>query len=155
LRTVFLTVILTVLGTVVLAVNFAAPLRAQTAGIDELKGKIFDAKTLQQTFARGLVHCSELNGTNFYFQPRDRVLNLDEYHRSLDSLALQKVFNSKTKQPWTQQDADARWAEAQKLAVTDQSDCALVASLPEMQKKLEALQQQAAAAPKLPPPNNK
>ena len=91
----------------------ARRLRAQNAAIDDLRGKIFDAKMAQQIFAGGLVHCSELNGTNFYFQPRDRVLNLDEYHRSLDNLALQGVFNPETKRPWSQKDADARWAEVQ------------------------------------------
>ncbi len=85
----------------------------------------------RQTFAGGLRHCSELNGTNFYFQPRDRVLNLDEYHRSLDNLALQHVFNPETHKPWNQQDADTRWAEVQKEAVQDRANCALVASLPD------------------------
>ena len=65
----------------------------------------------QQMFAGGLPHCSELNGTNFYFERRDRVLNLEDYHRSLDSLVLSAdVFNPETKRPWNQQDADARWA---------------------------------------------
>ena len=99
----------------------------------------------QKTFAGGLRHCSELNGKNFYFQPRDRVLNLDEYHRSLDNLALQGVFNPETHKPWNQQDADKRWAQVQEEAVTDQANCALVASLPDLQKKLQSLQQQAGA----------
>ncbi|MGB6730761.1 MAG: hypothetical protein WBE84_06335, partial [Xanthobacteraceae bacterium] len=115
------------------------------AAIDDLKGKIFDAGMAQKTFAGGLRHCSELNGKNFYFQPRDRVLNLDEYHRSLDNLALQGVFNPETHKPWNQQDADKRWAQVQEEAVTDQANCALVASLPDLQKKLQSLQQQAGA----------
>ena len=90
--------------------------RAQTAAINDLKGKIFDAKMAQQTFAGGLKHCSELDGTNFYFQPRDRVLNLDDYHRSLESLALQGVFNPETKRPWNEQDADARWEAGAKAS---------------------------------------
>lgn len=130
-----------------LAAGFAAPARAQNAAIDDLKGKIFDATMAQQTFAGGLRHCSELNGANFYFQPRDRVLNLDDYHRSLDNLALQGVFNPETHKPWNQQDADKRWAQVQQEAVTDQANCALVASLPDLQKKLLALQQQAASSP--------
>ena len=81
------------------AMIFATPARAQNAAIDDLKGKIFDAKMAQQTFAGGLRHCSELNGANFYFQPRDRVLNLEDYHRSLDNLALQGVFNPVTHKP--------------------------------------------------------
>jgi hypothetical protein len=125
-----------------LAASLTAPARAQNAAIDDLRGKIFDAKMAQQTFAGGLRHCNELNGANFYFQPRDRVLNLDEYHRSLDNLALQGVFNPETHRPWTQQDADTRWAQVQKQAVTDQATCALVAGLPDLQKKLQTLQQQ-------------
>ena len=62
-----------------------------------------------QTFAQGLKHCGELNGTTFYMQTRDRVINLEDYHRSLDNLASQGVFNPETKRPWNQQDADARW----------------------------------------------
>ncbi len=102
----------------------------------------------QQTFAGGLKHCSELNGTNFYFQPRDRVLNLEEYHRSLESLAMQRVFNPATKKPWSQQDADARWDEVRKEAQTDKANCALVASLPELEKKLDELQRQAGTSQK-------
>ncbi len=122
------------------------PAYAQNAAINDLKGKIFDAKMAQQTFAGGLKHCSELDGSNFYFQPRDRVLNLDEYHRSLESLAMQRVFNPATKKPWSQEDADARWDEVRKQALSDKANCALVASLPDLQKKLDELQH--AAAPK-------
>jgi len=43
------------------------------------QGKIFDAKMAQQSFAGGLPHCSELDGTNFFLEQRDRVLNLDDY----------------------------------------------------------------------------
>jgi hypothetical protein len=128
----------------------AAPVRAQNAAIDDIKGKIFDAKMAQQTFAGGLRHCNELNGVNFYFQPRDRVLNLEEYHRSLDNLALQGVFNPQTHRPWNQQDADTRWAQVQQEALKDQANCALVASLPDLQKKLQALQLQAAASQNAP-----
>ncbi len=126
----------------------SAPAYAQNAAINDLKGKIFDARMAQQTFAGGLKHCSELDGTNFYFQPRDRVLNLEEYHRSLESLAMQRVFNPATKKPWSQEDADARWEEVRKQALADKANCALVASLPELQKKLDDLQRQAATAPK-------
>ncbi len=136
-----------VLAVASLAAGFAAPARAQNATIDDLKGKIFDAKMTQQTFAGGLRHCSELNGSNFYFQPRDRVLNLEDYHRSLDNLALQGVFNPETHKPWNQQAADTRWAQVQEEAVKDKANCALVASLPDLQKKLQALQQQATSSP--------
>jgi hypothetical protein len=43
--------------------------------------------------------------------------------------------NAETRRPWTKQDADARWAQ--------QANCALVASLPFLQKKLDEVQQQA------------
>jgi hypothetical protein len=127
---------------------FSAHARAQNADINAIKGKIFDAKMMQQTFAGGLKHCNELDGTNFYFQARDRVLNLEDYHRSLDSLALQRVFNPETKRPWSQEDANARWEQVRKEANDDKANCALVASLPDLQKRLDELQQQAAAAPK-------
>ena len=122
-----------------------APVQAQTAAINDLKGKIFDAKMAQQTFAAGLQHCTELDGTSFYLQSRDRVLKLDDYHRSLDNLALQSMFNPETKRPWTQADANARWSQVKKQALADQANCALVASLPEMEKRLAELQQGAAA----------
>lgn len=118
--------------------------RAQTAEINDLKGKIFDAKMAQQTFGRGLTHCSELDGTNFYFRQRDRVLNLDQYHRSLEDLAQQHVFNPETKRPWNEEDAIARWDLVQKQATDDRTNCGLIAHLPEMEKRLDELQKQAA-----------
>ena len=136
-----------IVACIVGAAGFATPLRAQTPAMNDLRGKIFDAKMAQQSFAGGLPHCSELDGTNFYLEARDRVLNLDDYKRSLDNLVLQRVFNPETKQPWNQTDADARWAQVKQLAITDQANCALVASLPDLQKQLEQLQQQAASAP--------
>ena len=63
-----------------------SPLHAQNATIDELKGKIFDARMAQQTFANGLKYCSELNGKSFYYQLRNRILNLEEYFHSLENL---------------------------------------------------------------------
>jgi len=136
-----------VTGTILLSAGLTAPLHAQNVSVDDLKSKIFAAQIVQQAFAKGLQHCGELNGANFYFQPRDRVLNLTDYHRSLDSLALQRAFNPDTHRPWNQQDADARWTEVQKQAAQDQANCAMVASLPFLQKKLQELQQQAASSP--------
>jgi len=135
-----------IVAALVIALNSGVPASAQNAAIADLKGKIFDAKMAQQTFAGGLKHCGELDGRHFYFQPHDRVLSLDDYHRSLESLAQGGGFNPATKRPWNQQDADTRWAEVQKQALQDQTNCALVASLPELQKKLQELEQQAAAA---------
>lgn len=129
-----------VAGGILLSTQFASLLHAQNASVDDLKGKIFNAQAVQHIFAKTLTHCVELNGANFYFQQRDRVLDLADYHRSLDSLALQGSFNPETHRPWSQQDADARWTEVQKEAAQDQANCALVATLPDMQKKLQALQ---------------
>jgi len=128
-------------GTVLFA-PFAAD--AQNASIDDLKTKIVNAQIMQRAAAKTLAHCAELNGANFYFQPRDRVLSLADYHRSLDSLAMARAFNPETKRPWSQQDADDRWTQAQKEAAQDVANCALIASLPELQKTLQTL---LAAAP--------
>jgi hypothetical protein len=115
---------------------------SQDTSINDLKAKIFDAKTVQQRFTSGLRHCSELNGTNLYFQPRDRVLNLEEYHRSLENFVSEGMYNSETKRPWTKQDADARWAQVTVQARANQANYALVASLPFLQK-LDEMQKQA------------
>jgi len=101
--------------------------------LNELKAKIWEAEVAQRNFAAGLPHCSELNGTNFYFSKQNRLLNLQDYRRSLDNLVTQGVFN--------RQDADARWAQVQKQATTDQANCAAVASLPSLRQKLKELQQ--------------
>jgi len=131
-----------------LALAVSAGARAQTAEINDLKGQIFDAKMAQQTFGKGLSHCVELNGTNFYFRQRDRVLNLEDYHRSLESLAQEHTFNPETRRPWSEEDAIARWDMVQKQAADDRRNCSLVAHLPELEKKLDELQKQAAAPSK-------
>jgi hypothetical protein len=120
----------------------------QQATIDAIKGKIFDAKMAQRTFERGLKYCGELDGKHFYFLARDRVLDLDEFHRSLESLAKQGVFNPEKKRPWAEQDAAERWDQAQKQAASDQANCALAASLPELEKQLEELEGKQPAAQK-------
>ena len=129
---------------VLFAVLTSTPLYAQNAqnadAINDLKGKIFDARLAERNFSAGLRHCSELNGTNFYFEQRDRVLNLQDYRRSLDNLVTQGAFNPETRRPWNKQDAEARWAQVQKQATTDQANCAAVASLPFLEKKLKELQ---------------
>jgi hypothetical protein len=133
---------------IVLGLISAAPLRAQGPAVNELKGKIFDAHMLEKTFVNGLRVCKELDGRNFYFEPRNRVLNLDEYHRSLENLARERVFNPATRLPWTEQDAAARWEQAQKQAITDKANCELVASLPELEKQLAELEKKTAASKK-------
>lgn len=109
--------------------------------INDLKEKIWEAELAQRNFSTGLPHCNELNGTNFYFYQRDRVLSLQDYRRSLDNLVAEGAFNSDTRRPWNKQDADARWAQVQKQATTDQANCAAVASLPSLRQKLKELEQ--------------
>ncbi len=124
------------------------PLHAQNAAIDDLKGKIFDARVAQQTFANGLKYCSELNGKSFYYQLRNRILNLEEYLHSLENLAKAEVFNPEKRRPWTLQDVKERWEEVKKQAQADKEKCELVRSLPELEKRLEELQKTTAASDK-------
>jgi tRNA nucleotidyltransferase/poly(A) polymerase len=132
-------------GTVAL-VLLPWPLHAQNPGIDALKGKIFDARMAQQTFANGLKYCSELNGKNFYFQPRNRLLNLDDYLHSLDNLVKAQTFNPDKHRPWNAQDAKERGDEATKRAQADKDNCELVQSLPELERQLQELQKNSAAS---------
>jgi hypothetical protein len=99
--------------------------------INELKIKIWKAEVAQRNFAAGLPHCGELNGTNFYFSQQNRVVNLQDYRRSLDNLVTQGAF------PWNR---DAAWAQKQEQATTDQANCTAVASLPSLRQKLKELQ---------------
>jgi len=110
--------------------------------LNDLKSRIWEAELVQRNFAAGVRHCNELNGTNFYFEQRDRVLNLEDYRRSLDNLITAGAFNAETRRPWNKQDAGARWAQVQKQATTDRANCAAVASLPSLRQKLKELQQQ-------------
>jgi hypothetical protein len=133
-------------GAIALCLMPLTPARAQNQTVDDLKGKIFDARMVKQTFAGGLKFCSEFDGKHFYFQAQDRVLDLEGYHRSLGNLAKQQVFNPEKHRPWTEQDAAERWDLVQKEAASDQADCQLVASLPALEKQLDEL------AKKSPPP---
>lgn len=121
---------------IALALLLASPARGEGL-INELKAKIFDAKMALKTFVGGLRHCNELDGTNFYFQPRDRVLNLEEYHQSLDNLVKAQAFNPEKRRPWTDADANDRWEQVKKQAARDKEVCKLVAMLPELEKRLE------------------
>jgi hypothetical protein len=134
-----------VLGAIAFVLSFSCPLRAQAPTINDLRGKIFDAQTVKQMFAGALKHCNELNGTNFYFQARDRVLDLQQYSLSLQNMVKEGVFNSDTRKPWTVDDASARWEQVKTQAATDRTNCALVASLPDLQKQLDDLQKQQSA----------
>ena len=117
----------------------AASGRAQSQEIDEIKGKIFDAHMAQQTFG-GLKYCGELNGTSFYFQLRNRILNLEEYLHSLESLAKAEAYNPAKRRAWTLEDAKERWEEVKKQAQEDKRKCELVQSLPKLEKRLQDLQ---------------
>jgi len=117
-----------------------SPLHAQNKAVDELKGEIFDAKMAKQMFANGLKYCGELDGSNFFFEPRGRVLSLEDYHRSLENLAQQHTYNPEKRRPWTAEDAAFRWDQVKQEAIKEKNNCALVASLPELEKKLEELE---------------
>jgi hypothetical protein len=133
------------------ALALVAPTRgyAEDAAINDLKTKIFDANMAKQTFVKGAKFCKDLDGTtNFYFELRDRVFNLQDYHRSLDSLAKEQSYNADTRRPWTEQDANARWDQAQKEAAKDKANCDLIASLPFLEKKLQELQGQSQSSDK-------
>jgi tRNA nucleotidyltransferase/poly(A) polymerase len=121
---------------VALCLIAAAAARAQGSSVNDLKAKIFDARMAQKTFVNGLRFCEQLDGTNFYFEPRNRVLNLEEYHHSLESLAGAQVYNPETRRPWTAQDADARWEQVKREAVRDKENCELVKNLPQLEKQL-------------------
>jgi hypothetical protein len=125
----------------------AAGGRAQSPEIDEIKGKIFDAHMAQQTFG-GLKYCGELNGTSFYFQLRNRILNLEEYFRSLEGLVKAEVYNPSKRRAWTLEDAKERWEEVKKQAQEDKRKCELVQSLPKLEKRLQELQAAATAEKK-------
>ena len=136
-------------GVIALALFAPTRLRAEDATLTSLKRKIFDASFAKQTFANGAKFCKELDGaTTFYFAPRNRVLNLQEYHRSLENLAREQIFNSETKRPWNEQDATARWEQAQKEAVKDKANCDLIASLPDLEQQLQELERKAQASQK-------
>jgi hypothetical protein len=120
---------------------------AQTPAIDELRGKIFDARMAQQTFP-GLKYCAELTGKSFYFQLRNRILNLEEYFRSLENMAKAGVYNPEKRRPWTLEDVKERWEDVKKQAQEDKRKCELVQRLPEMEKQLQELEKSTTTAEK-------
>jgi tRNA nucleotidyltransferase/poly(A) polymerase len=121
--------------------------RAETLTIEELKGKIFDAHMAEKTFP-GLKYCSQLTGKSFYFQLRNRILNLEEYFQSLENLVKAGVYNPAKRRAWTLEDAKERWEEVKAQAQEDKRKCELVQSLPELEKQLEELEKKAATADK-------
>jgi hypothetical protein len=127
-------------GAIALALSFATAAHAQAPPLNDIKTKIFDAQGAQRTLGGGLKYCNQLDGTNFYFQPRDRVLKLEDYHPALDNMVKEGVFNPESHRPWTADEAAKRWEQVKQQAVTDKSNCALAASLPFLQKKLDELE---------------
>jgi tRNA nucleotidyltransferase/poly(A) polymerase len=121
--------------------------RAQNPEIDELKGEIFDAHMAQKTFT-GLKYCSELDGKSFYFQMRNRILNLEEYFHSLESVVKAEGYNPEKRRAWTLEDAKERWEEVKKQAQEDKRKCELVRSLPKLEKRLQELEAAAATTDK-------
>lgn len=116
--------------------------------MDELRGKIFDARMAEKTFVNGLKFCDELDGKGFYFQMRNRVLLLDEYFQSLENLVKAQVYNPQKRRPWSVEDAKERWEEVKKQAKEDKEKCALVRSLPQLEKQLQDMESKAAPSDK-------
>jgi hypothetical protein len=126
-------------GAIALSFILAAPVHAEST-FSELKGKLFDARMAVKTFVNGLRHCKELDGTNFYFEPRNRVLNLEEYHQSLDNLVKAQVYNPEKRRPWSEEDANARWEQVKKEALHNKEVCKLVELLPQLEKRVKELE---------------
>jgi tRNA nucleotidyltransferase/poly(A) polymerase len=138
-------------GVAVFGLVPCAPGHAQNQAIDDLKGKIFDAKMAREQLGTGARFCQDLNGKGFYFHLRDRVLNLEEYLHSLENLAKAEVYNPEKKRPWSLQDAKERWEVVKQQAADDKQKCELMKSLPQMEKHLQELE---AAAPDKNPDKN-
>jgi hypothetical protein len=76
--------------------------------------------------------------TAFYFYPRDRALNLQDYRRARSTISSRRgAFNPETRRPWNKQDADGQ-ARVQKTRDHQSgANCAAVASLPSLRQKLK------------------
>jgi len=101
----------------------------------------------EQMLGGGLKHCQELDGRNFYYQLRNRILNLEEFARSLENLVQAQIFNPAKRRAWSLEDAKERWEEVKKQAQEDKARCELVRSLPQLEQRLQELQQSAALPP--------
>jgi len=133
-----------VLGAIALASLPVSSVYAQNPAIDDLKGKIFDARMAKEMLGTGSKYCSDLDGKSFYYRVRDRILNLEDFAHSLENLVKAEVFNPAKKRPWTMADAKERWEEVKKQAADDKQRCDLARSLPELEQRLQELQQSAA-----------
>jgi hypothetical protein len=128
------------LAFVAIGVSVPGSLHAQSLTINQLKSKIFDAKIIEKTFAKGLRYCKELDGKHFYFETRDRVLDLEDYSKSLDNLVRDRAFNPEKKRPWNSEDAKNRMAMVQKMAVDDRANCELMANRASYERQLNELE---------------
>jgi ATP-dependent protease ClpP protease subunit len=111
----------------------------QNPEIEAIKVKINDARMTQQMFG-GAKYCGELNGASFYSRQGSRVVNLEEYFHSLESLVRAQQFNQAKRRPWTLEDAKEREEDAKKQAQEDARKCELVQSLPKLERQLQELQ---------------
>ena len=93
---------------VVLLLIACSPLRAQNAEIDELKGKIFDARMAQQTLGEGLKYLPGAQRQEFLLPHAHRILDFEEYFRSFENMVKAQTFNPEKRRPWTLQDARER-----------------------------------------------
>ena len=112
----------------------------QAPDVNILKSEIAEAQNVQRTFADGLQHCADLDGTRLYNSGQKRVIVLSELQTSLQNLVKDQVFNPQKKRLWTAADTDERMKIAQSQANQDRRNCNLVAKLPEMVKKLAELE---------------
>jgi hypothetical protein len=112
------------------------------AKINSIKVEILEAENIQKKFAGAMKHCGALDGKHFYIETQDRVLDLDQFHKSLESMVKEQVFNPQKKRPWTQADAQERLDLVQKMAEHDKYRCDMVAKLPTLQKELVVFERQ-------------
>jgi hypothetical protein len=112
------------------------------AKINTIKVEITEAENIQKKFGAALKHCHELDGKSFYMENQDRVLNVEQYHKSLENLVKDQVFNPQKKGPWTAADADARLKLVEKVAEHDKYRCEVAARLPTLQKELAVLEKE-------------
>ena len=127
-------------GIVALALLLPPAAHTEDLSLNDLKAKIWDAQLVARNSAAAMKFCNQLDGSNFYFLPRNRVLNLEEYHQSLQNLVKQGSLNPETKRPWNEQDAAARWETVKAQALKDKANCEMVAHLPQLEKQLEEME---------------
>jgi hypothetical protein len=130
-----------------LALGFApwTVAQAQSPTLNELRGKVFDARMVQKMFANGLRFCNVLDGTNFYFAPQNRVLDLKEYHRSVESLAGDAGLQSGDPAAVECGGCRSALTKGKTASIARPRDLRVVASLPELEKRLEEMEEKCLA----------